>query len=86
MEEVWTVMQTLYRFDSRLQLFATLGTPAGMQADCSTALRAGPFRLLFAQKSSHANSFDPQSIFNQADPIPQPVSLVQPFDSRAGIP
>ena len=55
-----------------------------MQADGSSAIRAGPFLIFFKQKLFCACGLNMRSIFDQADMVSQPVPFIDLFDVGAG--
>ncbi len=55
-----------------------------MQRDDSPALDARPLFFFFEQMLFHANSFGADTILDQADLIPLPVTFIQPLDGCAG--
>jgi hypothetical protein len=55
-----------------------------MQGDDAATMRASPFQFFFAQMSGRADGFDAESILDQADLIPLPVTFVEALDVCAG--
>jgi len=55
-----------------------------VQGDDSLALYACPLFFFFEQMLFHADSFDADAVFDQADLIPLPVAFVEPLDGGTG--